>query len=91
MKESIRVIEMVLPFIHLNGTSRQVLLDERSLALEALRGAVEALEGMRPNGRDYYLEDGRMLKAEHQHLRRHDVLRLLIHEIEQEQRAIADL
>ena len=42
------------PTVHYNGTPRQHLLDQATSAMQALREAVTALQGMSPNGRDYY-------------------------------------
>lgn len=45
---------MTVPTVHLNGTSRQALLDGYQAAYEAVREAYATLQGTYPNGRDYY-------------------------------------
>lgn len=75
---------LVLPVVHLNGTSLESLIEQRALAYSALTDAVKALAEMGPNGRDYYLKPGTMDKAEAQHRRRLDMLRSLLAEIEAE-------
>lgn len=45
---------MVVPTIHLNGTSREALLDQACKASLAARALADALADMSPNARDYY-------------------------------------
>jgi hypothetical protein len=45
---------MMIPTIHLNGTSRDGLLEPLMDAIEALRVAEDAMNAAAPNGRDYY-------------------------------------
>ena len=45
---------LAVPTIHLNGTSKQELLDGYINALDALREAHKRLAATCPNGRDYY-------------------------------------
>ena len=45
---------MMLPTIHLNGTSRAELLAGYVEAIDALGEAIAALRRAAPNGRDYY-------------------------------------
>ena len=45
---------MVIPTIHMNGTSRKDLLDQVCNAGSAGRAFIDALAKMSPNGRDYY-------------------------------------
>lgn len=42
------------PTIHMNGTSREALLDQTTEAWGKVNDAISALCHMRPNGRDYY-------------------------------------
>lgn len=42
------------PMIHMNGTGRDDLTKQAWEAWRAVRDAQEALQGMAPNGRDYY-------------------------------------
>jgi hypothetical protein len=82
---------MILPIIHLNGTSKGALLDQRCEVLAALRKAQEALAEMAPNGRDYYPEPGRFEKAVAQHTARAERLRELYRDLEAEAEQIADM
>jgi hypothetical protein len=46
----------VTPTVHLNGTSRAMLLEGYTKAYEAVRGAAEALASVEFNARDYYVQ-----------------------------------
>ena len=45
--------DIMRPFITINGTSRENLVQQRVHAREGLLIAYEALKGLMPNGRDY--------------------------------------
>ena len=45
---------MMIPTIHLNGTSRETLLEQVCDAANAIRDAQRVLQEAAPNGRDYY-------------------------------------
>jgi hypothetical protein len=45
---------MIFPTIHLNGTSKQQLLDDYCDVSHALNAAMEKMIENGPNGRDYY-------------------------------------
>jgi len=45
---------MMLPTIHMNGTSARALLEGYCNAISAIHDALEALARTAPNGRDYY-------------------------------------
>ena len=45
---------MQLPLIHLNGTSKQALLEQYQAPAQAVWGALRSLEQNGPNARDYY-------------------------------------
>lgn len=45
---------MLIPTVHLNGTSGQDLLEQQQAVLDALRAVREAMVAAMPNGRDYY-------------------------------------
>jgi hypothetical protein len=45
---------MILPTIHMNGTSAAALLEGYCDAISAVHAALEALARAAPNGRDYY-------------------------------------
>jgi len=46
--------EIMIPTIHMNGTSREALLSAYEEAMTAIAAALRALEETAPNGRDYY-------------------------------------
>ena len=80
--------DLVIPIVHMNGTSREALKDERANVIDALVEAGKHLARMAPNGRDYYLEKGLMDKAVAQQERRMNTLKSLITELEAELEAI---
>lgn len=45
--------DIMRPFININGTSREELVQRRIHAREGLLIAYEAMKGLMPNGRDY--------------------------------------
>jgi len=45
---------MMVPTVHLNGTSREALLEQVNTAYAAVWEALTALSAAWPNGRDYY-------------------------------------
>jgi hypothetical protein len=47
---------MLIPTLHLNGSSGEVLLDQYSAAAEAVRKAIDAVCDAGPNARDYYVQ-----------------------------------
>jgi hypothetical protein len=51
---TVKPLNLTLPTVHLNGTSRQALLDGYTHALAAIQAAQQALQQAAPNGRDYY-------------------------------------
>ena len=44
---------LMVPTIHMNGTSKKALAEQNERARNALRLAIEALAAADPNGRDY--------------------------------------
>ena len=70
---------LVTPSIHLNGTSKRELVEQRLAVMDAARALLEAMKGAAPNGRDYYPQaEGAFLKAATAwNERREMVLRLL--------------
>ena len=74
--------DITLPTLHLNGSSRESLLQEYITAMDALRRAVEALQKTSPNGRDYYTQGPDALpKALKEHSLRLHRLADTIHEL----------
>jgi len=72
-----------LPAIHLNGTSRESLIEALSDAASALREAIEKTAQTYPNARDYYVLPGEALRlAEHQHAFRMERLRDVYKELQ---------
>ena len=71
-----------LPTVHLNGTSRDTLLEGYIAALDALRLAREALQAAAPNARDYYVQAGdTFCLAQNQHFVRLARLRETLDEL----------
>ncbi len=61
---------MMLPTIHLNGTSGDDLLSQTVDAMLALSDTITALQAAGPNSRDYYVQPGqqqRFAQAQQQH------------------------
>lgn len=83
---------MTTPTIHLNGTSRDALIESRSRVYDALRNTLDAMKEMAPNGRDYYVDPDpdAFESARRLHERRGQVVLDLMAEIESEMDAICD-
>jgi hypothetical protein len=47
---------MLIPTVHLNGTSGEVLRDQYSAAATAVQKAIDAICDAGPNSRDYYVQ-----------------------------------
>jgi hypothetical protein len=63
----------IVPHVHLNGDSRQTLLDDFAAATSALRKAIDVVQKTAPNGRNFYNHpegEGAMARATHEHLDR---------------------
>lgn len=73
---------MILPTIHLNGSSPDELLRQNIEARKALRRAIEAFEQATPNARDYYPQsDNAHRQAVREHLSRVQRLRDVMEEV----------
>ena len=83
-------MQVITPIVHLNGTSRESLIDGLLEVYNRLEGTREAWRRAAPNGRDYYLEPGRLEKAESQHRRRLEAIDHLQNDIEAEMNGISD-
>jgi hypothetical protein len=81
--------EQVVPQVHLNGTSKEELVDQLRTVLTHLRAAEEALQLATPNGRDYY-HTGNYEAARAQHVSRVELLGGLIEDIFAQAIAISD-
>lgn len=58
------------PCVHLNGTSKQELMDNLDSVHRALEVARDQLKIAAPNGRDWYLGTVRLKQAQDQHVAR---------------------
>lgn len=47
---------MLVPTVHLNGTTGEVLLDQYTSAAHAVQKAIDAVCDSGPNARDYYVQ-----------------------------------
>jgi len=73
-----------LPAIHLNGTSREALLEQNCKVGNALVDALNALSDAAPNGRDYYTKSPNAFKrAIAEHLDRCNKIKTVLAEVEQ--------
>ena len=73
---------ITLPTIHLNGTSRDSLLEGYMAAMDAIRLAMKALQSAAPNARDYYVQAGdTFCMAQNQHFVRLARLRETLDEL----------
>lgn len=76
---------MILPTIHLNGTSKNNLFDGYVTALLAVEAAIDAVAQAAPHGRDYYPQGDHALRqaqAEHQdRLRRLNAISEELHQL----------
>jgi hypothetical protein len=80
---------MMVPTIHLNGDSRETLIGQCQKANEALWDAINALNEMAPNGRNYYPQGTDALgKAVAEHRARMNSLYTVKKEIENMMMAI---
>ena len=56
---------VMVPYVNLNGTSREELIQQQMTALKAIKAAIEALNQANPHGRDYMnMEDYRIAREE---------------------------
>lgn len=65
---------LIVPLIHMNGTSKRMLLQQLEDAYDALQLAYDALRQASPNGRDYYHTPGLYAKAVAQHTKRQQAI-----------------
>lgn len=82
---------LAVPIVHLNGTSRNGLLEQTQAAYDAARVLGDALREMTPNGRDYYPAGPEAFElARTQHAERLAMVRRLRHDLECIAAAIQD-
>lgn len=82
---------LICPTVHLNGTSRESLMDQYRAAYRAVQDALKALANASPHGRDYYVqEDGAYNRAAREHNERCEKLRIVSDELLEIALAIQD-
>lgn len=75
---------VILPMVHLNGTSVEALLEQNVTAMQALEEAMLKLVGATPNGRDYYpMGPGVICEVQDQHYDRLRRLKSVYDELKQ--------
>ncbi len=72
----------VIPVVHLNGTSKEMLLRPVVAIVAGLNTVLNDLRDMAPNGRDYYPVPGLMDKARDQYLDWDKRVRALLEEMQ---------
>jgi len=78
-------MKVTVPIVHLNGTSKQELLDQRFLVLDSIHSLGDTLARAAPNGRDFYPDGPEYVEAANkQHDRRMGILKSLIEEFHEE-------
>ena len=80
----------VAPCVHLNGTSRDQLVENLSPVVQAIEYAYIALKQAAPNGRDYYIGTVTLSQALDQHRQRQTMLDNLVASFATELALIAD-
>jgi hypothetical protein len=82
---------MMIPTIHLGGTSRATLLDELDRARHLLRAAIDALEDIEPHARDYSPQGPTAIRvATYEHAQRVNALQGVLNELQTIHEAIAN-
>ena len=72
---------LMIPTIHLNGTSRESLTEGYEKAVEAMAAAIAAVGGTSPNARDFYPQGS---DAFNQAAVQHQARMVRLREVEQE-------
>lgn len=80
---------MIIPKIHMNGSSQAELVRQISETNRALEKALDTLRNMAPNARDYYIT-GNFKEAEAEHIARMEAVKAVQDEIMQIGEGIAD-
>lgn len=81
--------DLIVPQVHMNGTSQRELLRQFMDAHTALEEALDALRKTAPNGRDYYVT-GNFSEAQLAHIRRMTKIEEVSDEVEKIAEAIAN-
>ena len=75
-------LNLAVPSVHINGTSKQALLEDLTHAGHAIVQAISALQMVAPHGRDYYPQGSDALRvATSEHLARIQKLQDILSEI----------
>jgi hypothetical protein len=83
--------KLMVPTVHLNGTSKMSLLEGYETAYNAVKLAIDALVDTAPHGRDYYVEaDDAYSKARDQYLDRLRKLEEVQRDLEELYRAVLE-
>lgn len=90
--ENAALTQLITPRVHLNGTSKEDLLEALSTASDAIHSAIDAVAATVPNGRDHYNHPVRhaLTKALSQHDSRIERLASVRDEIHTLMEAICD-
>ena len=75
------------PTVHMNGTSKQVLMDQLCNAIDAIHVAGNTLAAAYPNGRDYYPQGA---DAIHLAMNQHAARMAKLREVAEELREIVE-
>ena len=78
---------MLIPTVHLNGSSGEVLLDQYTTAAESVRQAIDKLCDAGPNARDYYVQGSDAAQAAQ---REHEARLAALKRVRDELAAIAE-
>jgi len=82
---------MIAPTVHLNGTSKEALLQLNMNAASAVLAAIRALTEAHPNARDFYVQGpGAYKQAVDEHVARLDKLQDVLEELSELTEAISD-
>ena len=73
---------MKKPYIHLNGTDKDTLLEGYLTACDKLREAIEAVKATCPHSRDYNIATGAFRVAVQEQEERLEKLTAVMHEME---------
>ena len=75
---------MILPTVHLNGTSKKYLQEQYYDAAVAVANAVESVYSINPNARDYYVQgDSAFTQARKEHEARLAALKSVLADLNQ--------
>ncbi len=90
---------MMVPTIHLNGTSGEELVRQMSTLARSLRDVLQALQDATPHGRDYYPQDdvrgvcgqgAAFMTARQEHISRYNRIESVLNEVEAMQIALEE-